>query len=76
MRGGRLGDEEAALRRRAEGGVPVRFRQLLDGRGSEALAGRVHEQVETAELCGRRLHERPSQLDVRDVAVGAAGRLH
>ena len=52
-RGG-LGDEEAALGRRAERRVPVGLLDLAHRLGDEALAGRVHEEVEPAQLARRR----------------------
>jgi len=73
---GRLGDEEAPLRRRAEGGVPVGLRQLLDRLGHESFAGCVHEQVEPAELLDRALDELPRLLGVGEIAVRAARGLH
>ena len=53
VRRGGLGHEEAALRGGAEGGVPVGLGQLVDRLGREAFPGRVHEQVEAAELGDR-----------------------
>jgi len=72
-RGGGLGDEEAPLRGCAEGRVPVRFVELLERLGREALAGGVHEQIESAQLLDGAFDERSRLAWPRDVAVGAAG---
>ena len=74
MRRGCLGDEEAALGRRAEGRVPVCLRYLLDGPGLETRSGRVDENVEAAELLDRQLDERSRVLGAGQVAVLRAGR--
>jgi hypothetical protein len=72
--GGGLGDEEAPLRGRAEGRVPVRLVELFERLGREALARGVHEQVHAgAQLLEGAVDERPCLSGPRDVAVGAAG---
>ena len=70
---GRLGDEEAAFRRGAECGVPIRLLDLVDGLGGEAVRRRVHDQVEPAELAGSPLDECGGRPWIGHVAVGASG---
>ena len=66
-----LRDEEAALGRRSERGIPVGLGHLVNRLRSKPLAGRVDEQIEPAELVGRPLHERVRGFGVCEVAVRA-----
>jgi hypothetical protein len=75
-RRGRLRDEEPALRGCSERGVPVLFRDVLHRLRDEPVGGGVHEQVEAAELLGRRPDDGPRALDVGDVPMDAARRKH
>ena len=54
-----LGDEERALRGRAEAASQSLLGHGVDGLGHEALAGRVDDEVEPAQLGRRALDERP-----------------
>src|SRR6266540_932311 len=69
----RLGDEEAALRGRPEGRLPVGFVQLPERLRLEPLRRRVHEQVEPAQLRHRPVDEAACLLDLRHVAVPPPG---
>jgi hypothetical protein len=55
----RLRDEEASLRGRPEGRVPVGLVELFERLRREALARRIDQQVEPAELLNGALDERP-----------------
>src|SRR6266540_5823096 len=70
----RLGDEEAALRCRAEGRLPGGLVQLLERLRLEPLCRRVHEQVEPAQLRHRPVDESACLLHLRHVAVAPPGR--
>ena len=68
-----LSDEEAALDRDVEGGVDVRFRDLLERLRHESRRRPVDDHVESAELGNRVLDEGPCGRRLGEVAVAAPG---
>ena len=66
-----LGEEEA-LGRRSEGGVPVLLGDGIHGLGHEALAGRVDDEIEAAQLVRCALDEGADGSGVGKVAVAPA----
>ena len=76
VRRARLRDEERALRRDADGGIPVGLGHLADRLNAEAGRGTVDHDVEPTELARRALDERLRIRRGRKVAVGRSGGQH
>ena len=72
MRCRRLDEEEAPLGRDTEGLVPVGLGHVLDRLRREAVPGRLHEQVEPAELRGRALDEGARVGGAGEIRLGAS----
>jgi hypothetical protein len=76
MRRGGLRQEEARLGRHPERSVPVLLGHFFYRLRLETGAGRVHEEVDTAQLGDRALDERPRLGHLGEVAGGAPWRQH
>ena len=71
-----LRGEERSLGSGSESRVPVRLGDVGDRFGHETPAGRVHQQIETAELVDGTGHERLGRLYVGEISVGLPGGQH